>query len=47
VIYLSDGYIESNYEVSNVGQVLWGIVDNDRFVPSKGKVVRIYSEVSV
>lgn len=47
VIYLTDGWIESNYEVSSVGQVLWGVVDNDRFVPSKGKAVRIYSEIAV
>ena len=47
VIYLSDGYIESNYNVVDGTQILWGIVDNDRFVPSKGKVVRIYSEVTI
>lgn len=47
VIYLTDGYIESNYEVSSVGQVLWGVVDNNHFVPSKGKAVRIYSEVTI
>lgn len=28
-------------------KVLFGVVDNDHFVPSKGKAVRIYSEVSV
>ena len=47
VIYLTDGYIESNYSVCDGTQVLWGVVDNDHFVPSKGKAVRIYSEVSV
>lgn len=47
VIYLTDGYIESSYAVAEQGQVLWGVVDNDHFVPSKGKAVRIYSEVSV
>lgn len=47
VIYLTDGYIESNYNVVDGTQVLWGVVDNDRFVPSKGKAVRIYSEVTV
>lgn len=46
-IYLTDGYIESNYEVVDGCQVLFGVVDNDHFVPSKGKAVRIYSEVSV
>lgn len=28
-------------------KVLFEVVDNDRFVPSKGKAVRIYSEVTV
>jgi len=45
-IMLTDGYIESNYATPE-GQLLWGVVDNDHFVPSKGKAVRIYSEVSV
>lgn len=43
VVYLSDGYVESDYEVPDV-PCLWGIVDNDSFMPLKGKVVRIYSE---
>lgn len=47
VIYLTDGYIESSYDVVPNTQVLFGVVDNDRFVPSKGKAVRIYSEVTV
>ena len=46
-IYLTDGYIESQYQVVEGTQVLWGVVDNDRFVPSKGKAVRIYSEVTI
>lgn len=46
-IYLTDGYIESNYAVADGTQVLWGVVANDHFVPSKGKAVRIYSEVTV
>lgn len=45
-IILTDGWIESQYEAPE-GQLLWGVVDNDHFVPSKGKAVRIYSEVSV
>ena len=45
-IILTDGWIESSYEAPE-GQLLWGVVDNDRFVPSKGKAVRIYSEVVV
>lgn len=47
VIYLTDGYIESSYDVVPNTQVLFGVVDNDRFVPSKGKAVRIYSEVTI
>jgi predicted metal-dependent peptidase len=46
-IYLTDGYIESSYEVAEGCQVLWGVVDNNHFVPSKGKAVRIYSEVTI
>jgi predicted metal-dependent peptidase len=42
VIYLTDGYIESNYQLANF-PTLFGVVDNDSFVPSKGKTVRIYS----
>ena len=40
VIYLTDGYIESEYEVPKL-PVLFGVVDNDDFVPHTGKVVRI------
>ena len=42
VIYLSDGYIESNYNVPPI-PCLWGIVDNTSFVPRKGKKVDINS----
>jgi predicted metal-dependent peptidase len=42
VIYLTDGYIESDYQLANF-PTLFGVVDNDSFVPSKGKAVRIYS----
>lgn len=42
IIYLSDGYIESQYEVVD-GPVLWGIVDNEGFVPIKGKKIDISS----
>ena len=41
-IMLSDGYIESNYEVPE-GPLLWGIVDNERFVPRKGKALHLQS----
>lgn len=41
-IYLTDGYIESNYTVVE-GPVLFGIVDNENFVPIKGKVIHISS----
>jgi predicted metal-dependent peptidase len=40
VIYLTDGYIERDYEVPKL-PVLFGVVDNDDFVPHTGKVVRI------
>lgn len=42
IVYLSDGYIESNYEVPE-GPVLWGVVDNAAFVPRRGKKVDICS----
>lgn len=42
VVYLTDGYIESNYAVPRV-PCLWGVVDNSSFVPLKGAVVRINS----
>jgi len=41
-IYLTDGYIESQYEVVE-GPVLWGVVDNEHFVPIKGKKIDISS----
>lgn len=42
VIYLTDGYIESDYRLPEF-PVLFGAVDNDSFVASRGKTVRIYS----
>lgn len=39
-IMITDGYIESNYEVTP-GNVLWGVVGNKRFVPIRGKVLHI------
>ena len=41
-IMLTDGYIESNYDVPE-GPLLWGIVDNERFVPRKGKALHLQS----
>jgi len=40
LIMVTDGYIESDYVLPDM-PVLWGVVDNDEFVPSKGKVIRI------
>jgi predicted metal-dependent peptidase len=42
-IMLSDGYIESAYEVVP-GNVLWGIVNNPRFVPLRGRVLHIQED---
>lgn len=42
VIMLTDGYIESQYNVAPVPH-LWGIVDHAGFVPRKGSVVHINS----
>ena len=42
VIYLTDGYIESDYRLPEF-PTLFGAVDNDQFVASRGKTVRIYS----
>ena len=42
LIYLSDGYIESQYEVPP-GPVLWGVVDNEGFTPRRGKKINIVS----
>lgn len=41
VIMLTDGYIESDYRMASM-PTLWGIVDNDDFVPRAGKVLRIH-----
>ncbi len=40
-IMLTDGYIESEYEMPSA-PTLWGVVENDDFVPKAGKVVRIH-----
>jgi hypothetical protein len=40
VIYLTDGYIESDFRVPQM-PLLWGLVDNDTFTPHTGKVLRI------
>jgi predicted metal-dependent peptidase len=42
VIYLTDGYFESTYDVPRV-PCLFGVVDHPAFVPLKGKVVRLDS----
>jgi predicted metal-dependent peptidase len=41
-IMLTDGYVESQYECVS-GPLLWGIVDNEAWVPLKGKVLHISS----
>lgn len=42
VVWLTDGYLDGS--ATDTGfPALWGVVDNDHFVPSTGKVVRIYS----
>ena len=44
VVWLTDGIFNPKFD-ANVGvPQLWGVVDNDRFVPPMGKVVRIYSK---
>lgn len=40
VIMLTDGYIEHDYVLPQL-PVLWGVVENDDFVPQRGKVMRI------
>ena len=42
VVWLSDGYLFGDDPALSVPS-LWGIVDNDSFVPSHGKVLRIKS----
>jgi predicted metal-dependent peptidase len=39
-IMLTDGYVESSYEVP-AGNVLWGVVGNARFRPPRGRVLHI------
>ncbi len=41
-IVLTDGWIESSYDCVD-GPLLWGVVDNENFVPLKGKVIHISS----
>lgn len=40
LIMLTDGYIESDFILPEL-PILWGLVDNDEFVPHTGKVMRI------
>lgn len=42
IIMLTDGYIESDYRMLEI-PTLWGIVDNDTFVPRRGKMINISS----
>ena len=42
VIIITDGYIESQYELPEA-PVLFGVVDNERFVPLRGKVIHLNS----
>ena len=42
VVWLTDGYLDGSNGCVDV-PALWGIVDNDHFVPPQGKAVRIYS----
>lgn len=42
VVWLTDGYLDSSATDTGCPQ-LWGVVDNERFQPAHGKVVRISS----
>lgn len=42
VIWLTDGYLDA-CPTAACSNELWGVVNNDRFVPAHGKVVRIHS----
>jgi predicted metal-dependent peptidase len=42
VVWLTDGYLDGSDSKVDV-PALWGVVDNDHFVPPQGKAVRIYS----
>lgn len=42
VVWLTDGYLDGSDGKVEV-PALWGVVDNDHFVPPQGKAVRIYS----
>ncbi len=41
LIMLTDGYIESDFVLPEL-PILWGLVENDDFVPHTGKVMRIH-----
>jgi predicted metal-dependent peptidase len=42
VVWLTDGYLDGS--ATDTGfPALWGVVDNDHFVPTNGKAVHIYS----
>jgi predicted metal-dependent peptidase len=41
LIMLTDGYIESDFVLPDL-PILWGLVENDDFVPHTGKVMRIH-----
>jgi predicted metal-dependent peptidase len=42
VVWLTDGYLDGSDGKVDV-PALWGVVDNDHFMPPQGKAVRIYS----
>jgi predicted metal-dependent peptidase len=42
VVWLTDGYLDGSDSKVDV-PALWGVVDNDQFIPPQGKAVRIYS----
>lgn len=42
VVWLTDGYLDGSDGKVDV-PALWGVVDNDHFLPPQGKAVRIYS----
>lgn len=42
VVWLTDGYLDGSDGRVDV-PALWGVVDNDHFIPPQGKAVRIYS----
>jgi len=42
VIWLTDGYLDA-CPMPVCNNELWGVVDNDTFIPAHGKVFRIHS----